>query len=345
VAWDVDALVGPDGWTTRAALLRRVDRGTVDAWVASGRLVRWQPGVYATRSAAREWRTRVAAAACTKGAVVSHASALALWEVLAPPPGAVHLTVGGTRSGRGCAGVVLHRADLRDTLRRVEGIPVTCVERAVVDTWGRPGELRRPVVRAAAIDAVRRRLCRPQELAAELAQRPRLARREELTQLVRLLAQGCRSELEIWGCLQVLQHPGMPAFVQQREVVVAGERFFLDVAYEEVLLAVELDGAAWHGSRQQRERDIRRDALLATAGWQTLLVRLHAADQGARGLPTRRPGHLRGPAPTVRCALRPGSRRQDPASAHTVEAEAQVSRRCRGRRSTAGRSAAAGRPR
>jgi very-short-patch-repair endonuclease len=87
---------------------------------------------------------------------------------------------------------------------------------------------------------------------------------------VRLLAEGCRSELEIWGCLHVLRGPGMPAFVQQRPVVVAGERFLLDAACEEVLLAVEMDGAAWHGSRSQRERDIRRDALLATVGWQTL---------------------------------------------------------------------------
>jgi len=31
-----------------------------------------------------------------------------------------------------------------------------------------------------------------------------------------------------------------------------------------------MDGAAWHGSQSQRERDIRRDALLATVGWQTL---------------------------------------------------------------------------
>jgi very-short-patch-repair endonuclease len=31
-----------------------------------------------------------------------------------------------------------------------------------------------------------------------------------------------------------------------------------------------MDGAAWHGSRQQREGDIRRDTLLATIGWQTL---------------------------------------------------------------------------
>jgi very-short-patch-repair endonuclease len=31
-----------------------------------------------------------------------------------------------------------------------------------------------------------------------------------------------------------------------------------------------MDGAAWHGSKRQREKDIRRDALVATVGWQTL---------------------------------------------------------------------------
>jgi very-short-patch-repair endonuclease len=157
-----------------------------------------------------------------------------------------------------------------DPLRRVAGIPVTCVERAVVDAWGSPGELTRPVVRAAAIDAVRQRLCRPRDLTVELDRRSRLPRRAELTDLVRLLAQGCRSELEVWGCLHVLQQPGMPPFVQQRPIVVAGERYVLDAAYEEVMLAVELDGAAWHGSRRQRESDIRRDSLIATLGWQTL---------------------------------------------------------------------------
>ena len=62
----------------------------------------------------------------------------------------------------------------------------------------------------------------------------------------------------------------MPTFTLQHRVVVGGQWFVLDAACEEVQLAVELDGAAWHGSREQRERDIRRDALLATIGWQTL---------------------------------------------------------------------------
>lgn len=154
--------------------------------------------------------------------------------------------------------------------RRVDGLPVSPVERAVVDVWGRPAGLGQPDVRAAAIVAVRRRLCSAADLAFELSQQPRLPGRAELAALVGLLADGCQSELEIWGCLQVLRAPGMPSFVQQKRVSVGGETFLLDAACEDVMLAIEMDGAAWHGSRKQRQRDIRRDALLATVGWQTM---------------------------------------------------------------------------
>lgn len=270
MALDLAAVVGPDGWITWEALTARVDRKTVARWTAQGRLVRLQPGVYASPGLARQWRIRVEAAVRSRGAVASHRTALALWD-LVPPGGPIHLTVDPGRSNRGSAGVVLHRArDLRELVRNVGGVHVTSVERAIVDSWACAGEAGRPAVRAAAITAVRRRMCGPRELAQELDRRPQLPARSSLAKLVQLLADGCRSELEIWGCLNVLRAPGMPQFVQQRRIAVAGEVFLLDAACEEVLLAVEMDGAAWHGSREQRERDIRRDALLATVGWQTL---------------------------------------------------------------------------
>lgn len=282
MAWDVAAVVGERGWVTRGELTTRVDRGTVDAWVAAGTLVRLQPGVYALPVAARDWLTRVSALARARRGVVSHRSALSLWELLPPGDDPVHLTIDMSRSARGSAGVVLHRApDVDEIARRARGVPVTCVERALVDSWPTASA----PVRAATIEAVRRRLCTSAHLEFELARRPRLPGRREFAGLVALLAGGCRSELEIWGCLEVLQGPGMPAFRQQREVVVRGERFFLDAAYEEVLLAVEMDGAAWHGSRRQREADIRRDALLATVGWQTLrfgYARMTADPAGCR---------------------------------------------------------------
>lgn len=268
---DVDAIVGPDGWITYERLTAAVSPNTVHAWVQSGRLVRLEKGVYATPQAATDWRLRVEAALRNRQAVASHATALALWGLVPVPVGPIHVSVGPGRSGRGIAGIVLHRgADLDWHIRRVSGLPVTSVERSLVDAWGQPAGLGRPAVRAAVIKAVRDRMCSVRQLTTEIDRRTRLPARAALVELARLLAQGCRSELEIWGCLNILCGPGMPQFVQQRPVIVRGQTFLLDAACEEVMLAVELDGAAWHGSREQRERDIRRDALVATAGWQTL---------------------------------------------------------------------------
>ena len=44
----------------------------------------------------------------------------------------------------------------------------------------------------------------------------------------------------------------------------------VDAAWPEVKLAVEFDGAAFHGDREARQRDLRRDAALAALGWVVL---------------------------------------------------------------------------
>ena len=110
---DVDAVMGPDGWVVRAQLLRRVSARTIQAWLDAGKLHRFRPGVYATPEAAKRWPVRVAAALDGREAVASHGTALALWNLVAPPPGPVHATVDVRRSVRGSPGLVLHRARIR----------------------------------------------------------------------------------------------------------------------------------------------------------------------------------------------------------------------------------------
>jgi hypothetical protein len=87
-----------------------------------------------------------------------------------------------------------------------------------------------------------------------------------------LVAGGCESELEIWGVTEVLPGPpDVPACVQQYPVSLPdGVWVRLDAAYPVARVAVELDGAAFHGSRAARERDIRRDSALAALGWVVL---------------------------------------------------------------------------
>jgi very-short-patch-repair endonuclease len=271
VAIDVAEVVGETGWITVPDLLTRVSRRTIGAWVAQGKLVRVRPGVVALPAASGDWRTRLAAALDGRAAVASHATALALWDLIDHPPGPVHVTVDVTASGRGPNGVVLHRSPgIFDRCRLVGGLAVTSVERSIVDTWGRPTATHRSSVRAATITAVRRRLCVPRELTAELERRPRLGGRAELSRLVSLLTDGCQSELEIWGVREILNGPGMPRFVQQHPVALASGTVRLDAAIPELKVAVELDGAAFHGSAEARERDTRGDAALAARGWVVL---------------------------------------------------------------------------
>jgi hypothetical protein len=149
--------------------------------VAGGRLVRLDSGVYATPAALADWRVRVAAVVRSRRGVASHGTALALWDLLPPGNGPLHVSVGPGRSGRGSPGVTLHRGtDLDWHVRRVRGISVTSVERSLVDAWGSPAGVGRAAVRGAAITAVRERLCTTSGLAHELAGRPQMPARAAL---------------------------------------------------------------------------------------------------------------------------------------------------------------------
>jgi very-short-patch-repair endonuclease len=98
----------------------------------------------------------------------------------------------------------------------------------------------------------------------------RLAGHSQLVRLIDLLAAGCEGELELWGYSAVFDVAGLRGAVRQRTVVVNGNAYRLDMAYEAERVAVELDGRAYHSSPEQWERDTRRDLALATMGWQTV---------------------------------------------------------------------------
>jgi len=84
-------------------------------------------------------------------------------------------------------------------------------------------------------------------------------------------------------------------------VDLGGTFAFLDRAYVEELVAVELDGAEHHFAPAQRERDMRRDERLAALGWVVVRLswrRVRSDPEGVRRalrelLETRR-GQLRG---------------------------------------------------
>jgi very-short-patch-repair endonuclease len=159
---------------------------------------------------------------------------------------------------------VVHRRDELvfqppDVVTRA-GCPVLRLEQCIVDSWPR---LDSDLQRAPAIRAVAQRMTTPDRLRAALDTQPRLGGRRHLAHLIDLLAAGCRSELELWGYAHVFR--GLRLRWQVR-LPLDGRSVYLDVFDEEAGVNFELDGRRFHGSIQDRERDLRRDALLAARG-------------------------------------------------------------------------------
>jgi very-short-patch-repair endonuclease len=274
VAIDLRGVLGVDGAMRLSDVAARTSPTSVSRWVREGRLLRLLPHVVVLPEDAGRWRTRAVAAALSTGGALSHASALALWG-LGRVGAHVHVSIDSRRRApEPVEWLTVHRVTGLVSRRR-EALPVTPPARSVVDAWGGAHERGGSVgavrnARGAAISAVRTGLAGVPELRRELSRRPTLPGRAVLVELLGHVAAGAQSELEIWGLLHVLDVPGLPPCRRQHRVLLPHGHADLDAAWPEVRLAVELDGAAFHGSAEQRERDLRRDAALAAAGWLVL---------------------------------------------------------------------------
>lgn len=261
-----------------------VPRHVLDDAVRTGSLIRPFRGVYVLADHAQDpsalWR---AALLTTPAAAISCASALQVWGLLPPGGGATHLTAPAAVGHPGRQpGLVVHRRRRATSgvVRLTSGLVVTAPELSLIDAWP---ELPADDRRALLINRIRDGRLRTTNLRAALDRGT--PGRREIQRMVELVEAGCQSELEIWGVAHVFAHPSLPPARAQRPVRLRGRTVYLDRAYDDVLVAVELDGAAFHFRPEQRERDMARDAELAALGWLVLRFsyrRLHADPDGVR---------------------------------------------------------------
>jgi hypothetical protein len=269
------ALLGPTRTASTASLATAVGERSIGRWIASGRLVRLYPGWVTVPDLADDWTVRAHAASGYAAGPLSHISALTLHGLVDNEVTKLHVTVPGDRRVRSSRWLRVHRSRTPVEVVRARALPATPVARSLIDTWGdahRPGATRgfEGIAREAVLRATRGRRVTPLNLEAQLDSRPELPGRAALVELLGLIAGGCESELEIFGVRHVLAVPDMPPCEQQYRLLLPGGPVRIDAAWPEAKLAVELDGAAFHGSREARERDLRRDAALAALGWVVL---------------------------------------------------------------------------
>jgi hypothetical protein len=216
----------------------------------AGRLHRLHRGVYAVGHRSLSWRGRWLAAvlAAGDGAVLSHSSAVALWEFLRPIQGPVHVTVDAAVRRKQRPGIVVHRSRTltpRDITRR-HGIAVTTPSRTIED------------VRGTIEPYLFRRALRQAELAGHRVPHLSAVKRS-------------RSDLELFFLAFCERHNLPRPLVNHR---VHGYR--VDFFFAEQRVAVETDTWTYHRGSVAFEDDHARDLALRA---QRITTRRYTDDQ------------------------------------------------------------------
>ena len=239
----------------------------IDRRLESGRLLGLHRGVYALGHLrlSRRGRWLAAVLACGPAAVLSHASAAALWGLTRPGSGPVDVIVRSGRGRSGHAGIFMHEGRPRGSERGlVDAIPVTTVPRTLLDL---AEVVDQEGLRRAFEEADRLRLLEMRSLEAVCA----LSRGRRGLRALRPLIAGAiepvttASPLEDRFAAFCRDHRLPPPVTN---VPVLGHE--VDALWRRQGVVVEMDGFAFHRHRAAFERDRARDAELVAAGYRVV---------------------------------------------------------------------------
>jgi very-short-patch-repair endonuclease len=240
-------------------------RAAISERASSGRLHRIHRGVYAVGHHALSLHGRFMAAvlACGDGAVVSHASAAVLWELLRPIDGPAHITVPSTSGRSKRRGIHLHRSPSLKPPREPSPSPSYSQQEG-----GRGGRLLTTHRHNIPVTSIQRTL---EDLRATSLLSPHLLRRAirqaELKgyRLEHLTTDRTRSDLERLF-LAIVRHYALPS----PEVNVRLGRWTVDFLWRAQRLVVETDFFTYHRGSVAFEDDHARDLDLRAADYTVL---------------------------------------------------------------------------
>jgi|SRR5690625_276161 len=259
------------GVVSRAQLLQSgISRRQIEVRLKKGWLAPLHRGVYRVGPVSAPHQREVAALlASGSGAVLSHQSAAALWQIVSPLGADAPVTVSTTRNLRGrSSGVRVYRVKRLgpEEITRFERLNITTPARTLLDLAATlpTRELERAMARAE-----REQLLNRRELESLLSRYPRRPGTAPLRALLQSSVEPLmtRSEAEE-RFIRLVEKGGLHP--PQMNVSVQG--FEVDAYWEREGLVVEIDGFAFHSSRPAFERDRERDALLVAAGLRVMRV-------------------------------------------------------------------------
>jgi very-short-patch-repair endonuclease len=245
-----------------------LSRRQIEGRIAAGWLIPRHTGVFAVgyASAARESAWHAAVLALGEGAVLSYASAAALWS-MTRQTAITEVTVPTTAGHKRRDGIVVHRQRLPAAhVTTHRGIPVTTPIRTLLD-YAAVAPLN-AVFRAFEQAQVHLHIP-PAPIAAEVIARPRQRGNGKLRKVLvgAVDPADVRSVLELRFLRMCAAH-GIP----RPQVNVRIDEWMPDFCWPEWGLVVETDSVAFHSTRGAKQRDALKDELLRSMGLNVLRV-------------------------------------------------------------------------
>ena len=256
-----------------------VDRQTIHEAGGSDAFIRtrvdrgfWRPlypGVYQVGHAPLGWNGRLRAATLAAGplAVVSHRTAAQLWGLEGIVYPRIELTVPNAHLPVP-DGILVHRTRRRLEGAVAQGIPVTTVERTILDSaW----YLNISIIEQLYDSGIRQRLTTPLRMADcidEFAKKGVRGRSKVISVLDDRRVGGLLGSPAETRILRKMRLAGIEEPERQFIVILPdGSVAVLDFAWPPPLKAVEIDGLAAHATARQLEDDLTRQNLLFEVGW------------------------------------------------------------------------------
>lgn len=254
--------------------LRRL--GLDEPWVRrrvdAGLWQRVHRGVFVPHPQPPSWRTRARAALAHAGpgAVLSHASAGHLHELVAKPPWVIDVSVPAARQVPPTRGVRYRRRRTMPAVVASGGLVHVDLPDTVLDLLAETRSVDTAI--GTLCDAVRTGV-HPAAVRAAMADRPWLPGRGLLTELLGEVDVGIESPLESRYLRDVERAHGLPGGARQERQVVGGLWIRADCIYEEYGVRVELDGALAHAGGATAADVWRDNAVLLARSQLTLRYR------------------------------------------------------------------------
>ncbi len=246
-------------------------RETIGRWSRSGRLHRLHVGVYAVghRVLSRHGHWLAAVLHCGPGAVLSHRSAAALWQIR--DFSGSEIDVSTPRRSHSAGAIRRHRLVLPpDEVSVEDGIAVTTVPRTILDLAAVSPAAVEPALRQAEYLRLHDRLSLHDLLGRHPGHRGCRAVRAALARRAESSGQTASAFEERF--LHFLDRYGLPRPQLNAWLNLGPNRFKVDCLWPSPRLVAELDSWAAHGTRSAFREDKARDRRLLAAGYRTTRI-------------------------------------------------------------------------